>query len=666
VLEIGAEIRGYRIERLLGRGGMGEVYEATQLELGRRVAFKVLHTRLGQDEGFRERFRREGRLQAALEHPHVVTVYEAGELDSGLFLAMRLVDGSTLKQLIVAGELDAGRTLRILGPVADALDAAHRGGLVHRDVKPQNILVGAGDHAFLADFGLTRGQDQSGFTRSGQFVGTIDYISPEQLRGEPAGPASDVYALGGVLYECLTGSVPYARPSDAAVLYAHVNDEPPAATASRPDLPAAIDDVLARALAKEPESRQASASELIADAAAAVGDDPRLASSRPPRRDPLAHGVRPVAGDTADADVPATGATGAQTGATPATAAGRATPAGAAGGATPATVADASPSGRGRTSAAPALAALAALAVLAVLAVLAFVGGRALGGGEDPSALTTSVSGNAVSLSAPAGWGPTTRPERPAIPGLTLRDATGVAPAEDDGSGIVAGMTDAGGPSLLPAKLVERIRGGPGKPAAVQLGELEALRYRDVRARGFDGRLTLYASPSSVGVATVACYAPTAEAAAYEPVCESVARTLELLDGRAYPLATSPDTESTLREIVNRLGRSRAGGRRRLARAAAPAGQAAGASALARAYREQARRLRGLETGPALTAGATHRAAAAAERAATAYGRLAAAARSGNGAGYGAARAAVRSAEARLERSVAAIETAGRTVRTER
>jgi serine/threonine protein kinase len=204
-------VAGYRIDGTLGEGGMGTVYRATQLSLERVVALKVLTAELSSDPGFRERFRREGLLQAALDHPHIVTVYEAGEANERLFLAMRMVEGPTLKDLIQRHELDDRRALRLLTQVAEALDAAHAKGLIHRDVKPQNVLVGVGDHAYLADFGLTKGSDDAAMTETGQFVGTIDYISPEQARGERATAASDVYALTAVLCECLTGQVPYVK-----------------------------------------------------------------------------------------------------------------------------------------------------------------------------------------------------------------------------------------------------------------------------------------------------------------------------------------------------------------------------------------------------------------------------------------------------------------------
>src|SRR5436305_6545430 len=213
-------VGGYRVDGLLGEGGMGAVYRATQLSLDRVVALKVLTGELSDDPGFRERFRREGQRQAAIDHPHIVSVYEAGETDEGLFLAMRLIEGPTLKALLLAGEIDHPRCLKVLTQVADALDAAHAVGLIHRDVKPQNILIGARDHAYLADFGLTKGSDDDALlTEPGHFVGTIDYISPEQARGEGASARSDVYSLTCVLHECLTGEVPFPRPSEPSVLF---------------------------------------------------------------------------------------------------------------------------------------------------------------------------------------------------------------------------------------------------------------------------------------------------------------------------------------------------------------------------------------------------------------------------------------------------------------
>ena len=249
---------------------MGAVYEATQLSLNRVVALKLLAPNLSDDPGFRARFEREGQVQAALDHDHIVAVYEAGQSEFGLFLAMRLIAGPTLKQLILDDELDPRRTVRLLTQVALALDTAHEAGLIHRDIKPQNILIGRGDHAYLADFGLIKAPDEARLTGTGQFIGTIDYVAPEQIQGDPATPASDCYALAGVLYECLTGEVPFPKPSEAATLHAHVMSPPPVLSEIRPDLPPALDGVIAQGMAKDPWSRPSLAAELIQSASRAL------------------------------------------------------------------------------------------------------------------------------------------------------------------------------------------------------------------------------------------------------------------------------------------------------------------------------------------------------------------------------------------------------------
>ncbi len=249
---------------------MGVVYEATQLSLNRVVALKLLAPNLSDDPGFRARFEREGQVQAALDHEHIAAVYEAGQSEYGLFLAMRLIAGPTLKRLILDGDLDPRRSVRLLTQVAHALDAAHEAGLIHRDIKPQNILIGKGDHAYLADFGLIKAPDEARLTGTGQFIGTIDYVAPEQIQAEPATSASDCYALAGVLYECLTGEVPFPKPSEAATLHAHVMSTPPLVSERRPDLPPALDGVIAQGMAKDPWSRPARAVELIQAASRAL------------------------------------------------------------------------------------------------------------------------------------------------------------------------------------------------------------------------------------------------------------------------------------------------------------------------------------------------------------------------------------------------------------
>jgi len=270
VLQEGDVVAGFRIDAPLGEGSTAVIYRATQESLNRTVALKLLSRDLSDDPAFSERFRREGRLQAAIDHPHIVTVYEAGEAEHGLYLAMRLISGPTLKQAILAGNPDPRWSVGICSQLAEALDAAHEVGLIHRDVKPQNVLIGGQDHAYLADFGLTKDSHGAQLTATGQFMGTIDYVSPEQARSEGATPRSDVYQLAGVLHECLTGAVPYERPTEAAVLFAHLTEPPPRLAERRPDLPAALGDVIARGMAKEPSERHQSAGELMREARRAL------------------------------------------------------------------------------------------------------------------------------------------------------------------------------------------------------------------------------------------------------------------------------------------------------------------------------------------------------------------------------------------------------------
>jgi serine/threonine-protein kinase len=269
-LSPGDIVNGYRIESELGHGGMGTVYEAVQLSLERRVALKIM-TIDNIDPQFHLRFRREALIQASISHPHIVTVHDAGEFEGMLYIVMRLIRGTTLKGLINSGTLSPAQLLNLLGQVGDALDAAHAARLVHRDVKPQNILVRSGTKAYLADFGLTRMLSAPGFTVSGQFLGTVRYAAPEQITGARPTGATDIYSLTAVMYEGLTGSVPFERTTDVAILFAHTADPPPRPSVEVQGLPPAIDEVIRRGMAKDPADRYQSASELIDAARAALG-----------------------------------------------------------------------------------------------------------------------------------------------------------------------------------------------------------------------------------------------------------------------------------------------------------------------------------------------------------------------------------------------------------
>ena len=271
-VQIGSDFLGYRIEELIGQGGMGVVYRAYDLRLKRIVALKLIVPELALDERFHARFARETELAMSLEHPNVVPVYDAGDVDGRFYLAMRLVEGADLGALLrTEGALDPARALVICSQVANALDAAHARGLVHRDVKPSNVLLDASEHVYLADFGLTRRlHEQGGSATEGRSVGTPAYLAPEQIEGGSVDGRADVYSLGCLLYECLTGEAPFARGSRLAVAWAHLEEEAPSARARRAELPEAIDAVIRKAMAKEPENRHNTCAALITAAEEAL------------------------------------------------------------------------------------------------------------------------------------------------------------------------------------------------------------------------------------------------------------------------------------------------------------------------------------------------------------------------------------------------------------
>ena len=283
-LEPGSLVDEYRIEAIAGRGGMGVVYRATEERLGRPVALKVIAPGLADDEAFRERFVREAALAGGIDHPNVVPVYAAGEVDGRLFIAMRWVDGDDLRALVERdGPLNPARAVEVVAAVAAALDAAHHRGLVHRDVKPANILVG--EHVYLGDFGLARAAAQDrerGVTKTGQFVGTVEYIAPEQVLGRPATPATDVYTLGCVLFFALTGRHPFGVRSEYEMMTAHLEEGAPRITDTVPSAPAALDAVVARALEKAPEDRFASAGDLAVAARSALSSSPSAIAAPQP------------------------------------------------------------------------------------------------------------------------------------------------------------------------------------------------------------------------------------------------------------------------------------------------------------------------------------------------------------------------------------------------
>jgi hypothetical protein len=530
-IPIGQEIAGYRIDGVLGSGGMGTVYRATQLSLGREVALKVLAPMLSGDEAFRERFRREAMLQAALEHPNIVTVYEAGESEEGLYLALRLVHGTDLKAVV---PLEPDRALALLEQAAGALDAAHEAGLIHRDVKPQNILVDGDDRAYLADFGLTKGAGDRGLTLSGSYLGSLDYVAPEQVRGEPFGVAGDVYAFACVLYEALTGEVPFPQQTEAALLFAHVNAPAPRPSACNPALPEALDAVVARGLAKEPGERYRSAGELMREA--------RRAFAAPQARpfgetivDPALLRRAPVLSfeDT-------------------------------------------------RRRSPRVLALVAALCV--ALAVLGFLAGHRATA-ADPGPQGVAVAGP-LQLSFPV------REWQPAAPqvqaGLDLR--TPVMLRSPDQATLLAGLEPrAATARLVPAAVLRSAQGAP-----VKLGKYDALRYTLAGER--ETLYALQTSDGPAVIACAAPAGDEAEAALAR--CESVASTLTLQGAEARPLGADPHYAAALSRALTPLERSRVQERRRLARAGSSKARAAAAAKIAGLYSAAAAKLAAAAPGP--------------------------------------------------------------------
>jgi serine/threonine protein kinase len=563
ILERGTLIAGYRIDTVIGHGGMGVVYEATQLSLKRKIALKLLAWHLSEDPRFRERFRREGELQARLDHPHIVTVHEAGESDHGLFLAMRMVRGPRLKDFILARELNAERTVRLLAPIADALDSAHEEGLIHRDVKPQNILVAARDHAFLADFGLTKLPGEKSLTDTGQFMGTLDYVAPEQIVGEPASVRTDVYAFAAVLCECLTGTVPYPRENEAAVLYAHLSEPPPRLSEREPRLPAGLDEIVTRALAKEPGDRHDTAGDLMDEVEQALGGV-RLRAIRQPKPVITPPQKAVLARESEPTDEVA--------------------------GAGPAKDEERTSHLRERGSRRPRV--YAALAGIVALGAAVGATAGALTAKSEPT--TRTVRSAAVSLTVPHGW--TGRPA--AIKGLRLRDSVGAASGD---RGIVAGVVEHPGVSLLPRELEPRIRGGiPQGGEPVTIGGVEARRYTAMPLDRNERRLTAYTVPTSTGVVAVTCYGP-GEGAIGEQ-CGATASALRIRRGKPFSLTPDPAYGTSVDGVIDDLQKPRRAFRQRLGKATNRYQQQEAAGLLRATFDSAARKLSSIRPAPAAAA----------------------------------------------------------------
>ena len=668
MLQTGTIVSGYRVDGVLGDGGMGTVYRATQLSLNRVVALKLLAPEFGDDPGFRSRFEREGQLQAGLDHQHIVPVYEAGQSEHGLFLAMRLIDGPTLKDVIISNQINPRRALRILAQVAQALDEAHDAGLIHRDIKPQNILIDRGDHAYLADFGLIKAPDEAHLTGTGQFLGTIDYVAPEQVQGDPATAASDCYSLTAVLYECLTGEVPFPKPNEAATLHAQVVEAPPKPSDKRPELPAAIDEVIAKGMSKDPAERPRSATDLIRSAALALASASAAAAGAAQETRIAQH----PADRSQSTRVPAVGP--APIGPAPAGPA----PAGPA----PAAPASVGPGGAGPAPAAPSTRAAAVTraqeaprersrwlgpAIIGLLAVVAIAAGFLVGhSGKKQQAsgekLGSSAAAGHLQLRYPSSW--RLNAAAPSIPGITFRDAIVLsAPAPRAGTLTAGEVTDATGPSLLAPGFAKLIQGGAPSGRPVKIGGTEALSFPGLRVSGHDGTISLIAVPTSDGVATVACSASSARAAAFQTDCARVAGTLKLMGTTPFALGPNADYARALSSALSSLRASSTRPLAALHAAKTPSAQASAALQLAGAYAKAADSLQRLDVSPAdLRA---HQALiAAVDRLASGYRSAAKAAHEINGRAYQRAAGEIASGASALRAALRALSVLGYRVNT--
>lgn len=660
MLKQGDILSGYRIESVLGRGGMGVVYRAHQTSMDRYVALKVLSAEFLHDEAFRQRFRREGRIASQLDHPNILPVFEADEAEGLLFIVMRLVDGPTMGDLIAEqGALRWQRVIEILAPIASALDAAGGAGLVHRDVKPQNILISSGGHPYLADFGLMRlarsgGGMTRGMTRSGEWLGSPDYAAPEHMTDQNYTAAGDVYSLTAVAFHALTGHVAYDRRNDLAVLHAHASAPRPKISSWNPVAPARLDEVIAWGMATNASERPASASVFMAELAAALRStpiDPVLVKEAQDNEDgqgppalhrsgrttkpfetvpghPPTSDVRTVARDTAGRAEAVAGPTVAERRPSPR---------------------DERPAGRARTSRRLAPAAALMIAGALMIALVAAALADVLGGDENAPAQRVHRASFNVEL--PSGW---RIDRRPSLRTLALTQS--VVARTTPSVVLDAGHLDKprGGPDPLPIAHAARWA-RRAQADRVRIGAIGALRYDATLASGLSAERT-YVVPTTRGYLAVSCRGPKGALARLRKQCDQVAGTLQLRGARSVPPSPSPVTARGVGDVMQTLDQARAkhagglvsGDLRRRARAA---------QLLGNAHARAASRLADVQPGPQ-----DRRTLGDLKRAVTTTGtnlqRLATAASRGERARYEALRVNIRIQDRELQETMSQLRSA--------
>jgi serine/threonine protein kinase len=639
ILQPGDTLAGYTIEAIVGIGGMGIVYRARQVSLSRPVALKVLVSELADDERFRERFSREATQMAALEHPNVVPVYEADEADGRIFMAMRLIEGRTLADDIRKQRLTGERAFEILRAVADALEVAHRIPLIHRDVKPQNILLTNDGHPYLADFGVAYGTHSNRLTQTGGFLGSLHYASPEQLRGETVTTASDVYSLAAVMFECLTGRSPFGRDSHPAILQAHLTDPPPSIRGYGVDAPAALDDVFVRGLAKDPGKRTPHASELVAGAMRALRDTPAARMAAAP--------LFPVA------DAREVGSASHPTPVNVATES-----LGREGGHTLADlrrdVVESPPEPTPRRK--PLQISLRRAALVAALMGATLIPLGFLLGQRDT--MERSARSGPLEVTYAPPWTTAEISSRDSL-GLTYRDPIGLRFGASGTAGTFRGGVVVAPPATdLVASVASRLSFADRRN--VKLGAGPATRIDGVLAKR-GGSLRMYVTLTSEGWAILECSSQAAMTAPFRSACDRLVGGVSLHGARTFPPYPDPVVAKRLGTLASELSSAHARATDGLTGSRGARARAAGS--LSVRYRKVADRLRAVPASPRDRA-AVLRLARAADRVGAAYGALAGAARANRRRGYERARRSVSAAEENLVRAVRGLRKLGYKTRT--
>jgi serine/threonine protein kinase len=645
-LRPGEILADYEVEAVLGGGDTGAVYRARQLSLERTVALKILSVELAGDAQLQERFRVEAGRAARLDHPNIVPVFELGEAEEMLFLAMRFVDGVTLSDSLVSGDMTPRETLHVLQSIGAALDAAHDVGLVHRDIKPENILISAGGHPYLTDFGIAKRSVATGTTKARGFLGSTGYAAPEQINGDEVTRATDIYALTGLLFRCLSGRAPFEHDTESSLLRAHLEADPPRFEDLGFEVPEALEDLIAHGLAKRAEDRFVTAGSLMDEAEWALSllPDGALDEVSLPLN-PLPDGALdevPLPLSLPDAWEPVESTEDRPK---PRAAGDRVRPRPGAGSVLP------SRSFGARPHAFPRAGALVAAAAL-LCAVAGFVAVGS-GGGADEREITIGQ----LRLQYDASWNAAAA----SLPGLRLATTEGLVRAEGTSEGkLAAGVVSEPGSGLGPAPKELRARWKERvAPKRVRLGDAEAYAYRAPLKQ--EGTQLSYFIPTEQHYLAVACETPASDDADFVRACEAVVASASVAGDAARPVGPSAAVAEKLEAAMSKL-RSDRRRHARLLNSRSATARARGARMLARSHRSFAR---GLRSGPVplQDRAGIERIAASGAALARAFDQMAAMAKRKSYRAYDKARVRLAAADRGLRSAIAGLKALGYALR---